>query len=218
MIRVLICDDQDFAREGLQLILETDPEITVVAAARDGAEAIEMVDTDPPDLVLMDLKMPGVNGIQATQVIRDKHPNVYVLVLTTYDGDAWVFDAIRSGASGYLLKDSPRDRLLTAIKETVQGKTHVDPGVAGKLLVQVARTSAVADTTIADSLSDREKDVLTLLAHGFTNMEIAQQLYLSEGTVKNYVSSVFAKLDVADRTQAALKALRYGLVSLNDLP
>jgi len=218
MIRVLICDDQDFAREGLQLILETDPEITVVAAARDGAEAIEMVDTDPPDLVLMDLKMPGVNGIQATQVIRDKHPNVYVLVLTTYDGDAWVFDAIRSGASGYLLKDSPRDRLLTAIKETVQGKTHVDPGVAGKLLAQVARTSAVADTTIADSLSDREKDVLTLLAHGFTNTEIAQQLYLSEGTVKNYVSSVFAKLDVADRTQAALKALRYGLVSLNDLP
>ncbi|MCC6616146.1 MAG: response regulator transcription factor [Anaerolineae bacterium] len=218
MIRVLICDDQDFAREGLQLILETDPDIRVVAAARDGAEAIEMVDTDPPDLVLMDLKMPGVNGIQATQVIRDKHPNVYVLVLTTYDGDAWVFDAIRSGASGYLLKDSPRDRLLTAIKETVQGKTHVDPGVAGKLLAQVARTSAVADTTIADSLSDREKDVLTLLAHGFTNTEIAQQLYLSEGTVKNYVSSIFTKLDVADRTQAALKALRYGLVNLNDLP
>ncbi|MCA9903696.1 MAG: response regulator transcription factor, partial [Anaerolineae bacterium] len=196
----------------------TDPDIAVVALARDGAEAIEMVNADPPDLVLMDLKMPGVNGIQATQVIRDNHPNVYVLVLTTYDGDAWVFDAIRSGASGYLLKDSPRERLLRAIKETVQGKTHIDPGVAGKLLAQVARTSVAADTTIADSLSDREKDVLTLLAHGLTNTEIAQQLFLSEGTVKNYVSSVFAKLDVADRTQAALKALRYGLVNLNDLP
>ena len=117
-----------------------------------------------------------------------------------------------------MLKDSPRERLLRAIKETVQGKTHIDPGVAGKLLAQVARTSVAADTTIADSLSDREKDVLTLLAHGLTNTEIAQQLFLSEGTVKNYVSSVFAKLDVADRTQAALKALRYGLVNLNDLP
>lgn len=218
MIRVLICDDQDFAREGLQLILETDPEITVVAAARDGAEAIEKVEALKPDLVLMDLKMPGVNGIQATQTIRDRHPEIYVLVLTTYDGDAWVFDAIRSGASGYLLKDSPRERLIAAIKETVQGKTHVDPAVAGKLLHQIARTSAAPDTGVVAALSDREKDVLRLLAHGFTNTEIAEQLFLSEGTVKDYVSAVLAKLDVADRTQAALKALRYGLVNLNDLP
>ncbi|QPC85224.1 response regulator transcription factor [Phototrophicus methaneseepsis] len=217
MVKVLICDDQDFAREGLQLILETDPELQVVGVAQDGADAIEKVDQLQPDLVLMDLKMPGINGIQATQAIHDKHPEIFVLVLTTYDGDAWVFDAIRSGASGYLLKDSPRDRLIAAIKETVQGKTHVDPGVAGKLLTHIAHTRVATDTTLAKSLSDREKDVLKLLAHGLTNTEIAQQLYLSEGTVKNYVSSLFTKLDVADRTQAAVKALRYGLVNLNDL-
>ena len=218
MIRVLICDDQDIAREGLQIILETDAEIEVVGAASDGAEAIEQVDKLLPDLVLMDLKMPGVNGIQATQAIKDKYPAIYVLVLTTYDGDAWVFDAVRAGASGYLLKDSPRSLLVTAIKDTVQGKTHIDPAVAGKLLTQIARSSVTPDTAIAEALSDREKDVLKRLARGFSNAEIAQQLFLSEGTVKNYVSAIFAKLDVADRTQAALKALRYGLVDLNDLP
>jgi two-component system, NarL family, response regulator LiaR len=218
MIRVLICDDQDIAREGLQLILETDPEIQVVAVASDGAEAIEKVDALQPDLVLMDLKMPGVNGIQATQTIKDKYPAIFVLVLTTYDGDAWVFDAVRAGASGYLLKDSPRHLLMAAIKETVHGKTYVDPSVAGKLLAQIARSSVTPDTTIVESLSEREQDVLKRLARGFTNAEIAQQLFLSEGTVKNYVSAIFSKLDVADRTQAAIKALRYGLVDLNDLP
>ncbi len=218
MIRVLICDDQDIAREGLQLILETGSEIEIVGAASDGADAIEKVEVLKPDLVLMDLKMPGVNGIQATQAIKDKHPAIYVLVLTTYDGDGWVFDAIRAGADGYLLKDSPRDLLIAAIKDTAQGKTHIDPAVAGKLLAQITRGSVTPDTTIAESLSDREKDVLKLLARGLTNTEIAQQLFLSEGTVKNYVSAIFAKLDVADRTQAALKALRFGLVNLNDLP
>ena len=218
MIRVLICDDQDIAREGLQLILETDPKIEVVATARDGAEAIELAAALQPDLVLMDLKMPGVNGIHATQTIKDKYPAIFVLVLTTYDGDAWVFDAIRAGASGYLLKDSPRALLLTAIKETVAGKTHVDPAIAGKLLAQIAHGSVTPDTTLAESLSEREQGVLKLLARGLTNAEIAQQLFLSEGTIKNYVSAVFAKLDVADRTQAALKALRFGLVDLSELP
>lgn len=218
MIRVLICDDQDIAREGLQLILETDPEIEVVGAARDGTEAIDKTQELIPDLVLMDLKMPGVNGILATQKIKDIQPATHVLVLTTYDNDSWVFDAIRAGASGYLLKDSPRDLLVAAIKGTVQGKTHVDPAIAGKLLSHITRSGVAPDTTIVDSLSDREKDVLKLLARGFTNAEIAGQLFLSEGTVKNYVSDVFAKLDVADRTQAALKALRFGLVDLNDLP
>lgn len=161
----------------------------------------------------MDLKMPGMNGIQATRAIREKLPGTRVLVLTTYDADEWVFDAIRSGAAGYMLKDTPRDRLIPAIKDTVAGKTHVDPVVAGKLFEHIAHEGInPPDSTLADELSDREREVLQLIANGFSNAEIAQQLHLSDGTVRNYVSSLFAKLGVSDRTQAAVLALRYGIV------
>lgn len=217
MIQVLICDDQDIVREGLQLILETDSEIQVIGLAQDGAEAVEQVETLQPNLVLMDLKMPGMNGVEATRIIRDKFPHIYVLVLTTLDTDTWVFDAIRSGASGYLLKDTPRQQLIAAVKDTVQGKVHVDPSVAGKLLTQLNKGAASPDTFIADELSERESEILKLVARGFTNTEIAAQLYLSEGTVRNYASSIFTKLGVTDRTQAAIKALRYGLVNLSEL-
>ena len=140
-----------------------------------------------------------------------------MLVLTTYDADEWVFDAIRGGASGYLLKDTPREELIAAVKGTAAGKTHVDPGVAGKLFTQIAQNTPEPDTSIGKSLSDREREVLRLVAPGLSNADIAQRLYLSEGTVKNYVSSIFAKLGVSDRTQAALIALRYGLVDLNEI-
>lgn len=212
MIRVLICDDQEVVREGLQVILNSAPDLEVVGLARDGAEALELLPQTSPDLVLMDLKMPGMNGIQATREIRNHYPQVRVLVLTTYDADEWVFDAIRSGAAGYLLKDTPGEELLAAIRGTVEGKTHVDPAVAGKLFTQVAQTPAGPETTIAVELSERERDVLSLLARGLTNTDIARQLHLSEGTVRNYVSAVFAKLGVSDRTQAAVIALRHGLV------
>ncbi len=138
MIRVLICDDQDLVCEGLRAILEASPEIQVVGVAHDGAEAVELVEKSPPDVVLMDLKMPIMNGLQATQAIRQKYPQVKVLVLTTYDADEWVFDAIRSGAAGYLLKNTPREALIKAIKDTVEGKTPVDSAVAGKLFSRVA--------------------------------------------------------------------------------
>jgi DNA-binding NarL/FixJ family response regulator len=140
-----------------------------------------------------------------------------VLVLTTYDADEWVFDAVRGGASGYLLKDTPREKLIEAIRDTAAGKTPVDPNVAGKLFAQVTQGTAPPDPSIAKDLSEREREVLGLLARGMTNTEIAKRLYLSEGTVRNYVSAVLAKLDVPDRTQAAVLALRYGLVSLTDL-
>src|SRR5512145_3237167 len=132
MIRVLICDDQAIVCDGLEAILSTDSEIEVVGLASNGAQVVELAQSIKPDLVLMDLKMPGMNGIQATQVIREQLPETRVLVLTTYDDDEWVFDAIRSGAAGYMLKDTPRDKLIPAIKDTVAGKTHVDPVVAGK--------------------------------------------------------------------------------------
>jgi DNA-binding NarL/FixJ family response regulator len=217
LIRVLICDDQAIVCDGLQAILSTAREIDIVGVAHDGAEAVEMVAETQPDLVLMDLKMPIMNGVRATRLIRQRHPQVHVLVLTTYDADEWVFDAIRVGAAGYLLKDTPRQRLIEAVKEVVSGRTPVDPAVAGKLFAQVARGAVPPQTSIADDLSEREREVLGLLSRGLTNAQIAQRLYLSEGTVRNYVSAILAKLDVTDRTQAALLALRYGLTSLSDL-
>ena len=217
MIRILICDDQAIVCEGLQAILSTAQDIEIVGTANDGAQAVEMIAVAQPDVILMDLKMPVMNGVQATRLIHERHPQVRMLVLTTYDADEWVFDAIRSGASGYLLKDTPRERLIEAIQDTAAGKTPVDPNVAGKLFAQVAQGTAPPDTTIAEDLSEREREVLGLLARGMTNTEIAKRLYLSEGTVRNYVSAILTKLDVPDRTQAAVLALRYGLVSLTDL-
>jgi DNA-binding NarL/FixJ family response regulator len=211
MIRVLICDDQAIVVDGLEAILSTDPEIEVVGLALDGAQGVELALKTQPDLVLMDLKMPGMNGNQATQAIRDQLLDTRVLVLTTYDADEWVFDAIRSGASGYILKDTPRNKLIPAIKDMVAGKTPVDPGVAGKLFSHIAQEGIrQPGSTFAEDLSERE--VLQMIANGFSNAEIAQALYLSDGTVRNYVSAVFGKLGVSDRTQAAVLALRYGLV------
>ncbi len=211
MIRLLICDDQVVVSEGLRAILGTVPEVEVVGIANDGQEALEQVEQLMPDLVLMDLKMPVMNGIQATRMIHDRYPEIKVLVLTTYDMDEWVFDAIRSGAAGYLLKDAPRETLIEAIKGTMEGGTHVDPKVAGKLFSHITQSAPAPDTTLINLLSDRELDVLRLLARGFTNAEIAGRLFLSEGTVRNYVSSIFGKLGVSDRTQAAVLAIRTGI-------
>jgi DNA-binding NarL/FixJ family response regulator len=211
MIKVMICDDQAVVREGLKAILSTSKELEVTGVAGDGAEIVEMVSKNPPDVVLMDLKMPEINGIQATRTIRDRFPQVKVLVLTTYDADEWVFDAIRSGAAGYLLKDTPRDGLIAAIEGTAAGKTHIDPAVAGKLFAQVSQSGPSPASLITEMLNEREVDVLRLLARGFTNADIAMRLSLSEGTVRNYVSSVLEKLGVADRTQAAILALRHGI-------
>ena len=160
----------------------------------------------------MDLKMPIMNGIHATKAIKENHPEVKVLVLTTYDADAWLFDAVRNGADGYLLKDTSREDLIQAISEVTAGKTPVDSKVAGKLFSQINRTGIPGDSTIGSKLSEREKEVLKLISHGRTNAEIAESLYLSEGTIRNYVSSILEKLDVKDRTQAAVLALRHGLV------
>jgi DNA-binding NarL/FixJ family response regulator len=162
----------------------------------------------------MDLKMPGMNGVHATRQIRKQYPDVFVLILTTYDDDEWLFDAIRSGASGYLLKDTPRSDLIDAIKGTIEGKTFVDPAVAGKLITDVAIRSTPQKTTLTDILTVRETEILVLIAKGYSNADIAQRLYLSEGTVKNYSSTIFSKLNVTDRTQAAILAYRYGLIDI----
>ena len=208
-MKIIICDDQAVVRDGLELLLKLEKDFEVVGTAADGAEALDLTHKKTPELVLMDLKMPGMNGIEATRQIKAHHPEVKVLVLTTYGEDEWVLDAIRSGAAGYLLKGTPRESLIAAIKGTAAGQTHVDPAVAGTLFNQVAQpNTSPADTSLSDLLSERELDVLRLLARGLSNAEIANRLYLSQGTVRNYVSSILAKLNVADRTQAAVLALR----------
>ena len=217
-IRLLICDDQAIVCEGLRAILAPIPQIEVVGVACDGADAIAQVGASQPDLVLMDLKMPKMNGIQATHVIRERFPNIRVLVLTTYDTDEWVIDAIRSGAAGYLLKETPQEELVRAIVDTASGLSHIDPHVAAKLLDHVSRQPGppYPDQKLISQLSDREREVLSLLATGLSNAEIAETLFLSDGTVKNYVSALFSKLGVADRTQAAILAIRSGLVGLEE--
>jgi len=217
-IEVIICDDQDIVREGLKTILEADNEIQVIATAEDGEDLFRKIESSgTPDLVLMDLKMPIINGIQATRMLRSRHQKTKVLVLTTYDDDQWVVDAIRAGASGYLLKDTPRIDLIDAVKGTVRGQTFVDPSIAGKVLAMAAGTMPRPVESSAPDIRPRERQILLLIARGLSNADIAAELYLSEGTIRNYASALFNRIGVTDRTQAAIAALRYGIISLDDI-
>ena len=210
-MKIIICDDQAIVRDGLSMLLKLDREIEIAGVAQDGLEAIELVEKEMPDLVLMDLKMPGLNGIEATRRIRARYPAVKILVLTTYDDDEWIFDAIRAGASGYLLKDTPHTEVVAAIKGTIAGGAYTDPVVTEKLLRAVADQQSQQATLITDQLTDRELDVLRVLARGLNNAAIAEVLHLSEGTVRNHSSAILAKLDLSDRTQAAVIAVKHGI-------
>lgn len=211
-IRLLICDDQMLVRDGLAMLFRLERDIEVVGLACDGVEALELTMQTAPDLVLMDLKMPRMNGVEATRRIRAAVPTTRVLVLTTYDDDSWVFEAIRCGAAGYILKDTPRDDLLKAVRGTVEGRSYIDPAVAGKLLGQVSGSVQQQPAAqIISKLTEREVAVLRQLVQGLNNAAIARQMQLSEGTVRNHVSAILSKLEVADRTQAVLLAVRHGL-------
>lgn len=210
-MKVIVCDDQAIVRDGLTMLLKLDPDIEVVATAEDGSVAVELVGRHKPDLVLMDLKMPVMNGVEATRRIKTTYPETKILVLTTYADEQWVFDAIRAGASGYLLKDTPREELIKAVKGTLAGKTYVDPSVAGKVVERISNQQSEPTSLITEKLSEREIEVLRLIARGLSNTDIADQLFLSEGTVRNHVSSILSKLEINDRTQAAVIAIRHGL-------
>lgn len=210
-MKILICDDQALVREGLEMLLNLDPDLDVVGTAENGKEAVEIAGKLMPDIVLMDLKMPVMNGIEATRAIRAAYPEIKVLVLTTYDHDEWLFDAIRAGASGYLLKDARREDIINAIKGTFESKTFIDPKVAGKVLKQAADRQIHIPSEITSKITKRELDVLRLIAKGFSNTDIARKLHLSEGTIRNHVSAIFTKLQVNDRTQAAILAIHHGL-------
>jgi len=210
-MKVIICDDQSIVRDGLEMLLKLEPDIEVVGTAEDGAVAVELVAQKKPDLVLTDIKMPIMNGTEATRLIKTRYPQVKVLVLTTYDDEEWVSAAIQAGASGYLLKDTPRDEIIRAIKGTVVGKAYVDPSVAGKILQQAFSRQTQPSSKITEKLTEREIEILCLLAKGLNNKDISDRLFLSEGTVRNHVSSILSKLGVSDRTQAAVIAIQHGL-------
>ncbi|MFK7801041.1 MAG: response regulator [Anaerolineae bacterium] len=227
MIKVLICDDQDIVRKGLNIILTHADGVEVVGLAENGKVACELAAELNPDVILMDLKMPILNGVQATAKIKaatSGKMSQRILVLTTYDADDWVFDAIRAGASGYLLKDTDGDEIVFAIRETAAGRVHLDSRIAGKVLqefrrLETAPPSAPKGREIdpnlkIDSLTDREQSILDQMSLGKTNGEIAATLFLAEGTVKNNVSQIIQKLHANTRTQAILTALRSGLVDL----
>jgi len=215
-IRVLVVDDQALFREALVALLAVQAGIDVVGEAANGQEAVEAVGRLRPDVVLMELRMPVLDGVGATRRLRVDHPGVRVLALTTFDGDAEVFPALRAGAVGYLLKDATTERLVEAVVAADRGESVLAPSVAAKLVARVATlpdpAPGPAPQPLVDPLTDRELEVLRHLAAGKSNREIAQAVFLTEGTVKNHVTSILAKLGARDRTQAALRASALGLL------
>ncbi len=208
-IRVLLADDQALFREGLRTLLSTRDDVEVVAEAANGAEAVELVEKVHPAVVLMDLRMPVMDGIQATAKIRDRWPDIPVLVLTTFDDDGNLFGALRAGAAGYLLKDVSSETLFTAIQAATRGESFLQSTVTGRVVAAFNRLMGpgpVRPEALVIALSPREREILALVATGASNKEVADRLCLAEGTVKNHVTNILAKLDVRDRTQAALRA------------
>jgi NarL family two-component system response regulator LiaR len=213
-IRVFVADDHPIVRRGIKDLLDTEAAIVVVGEASDGREAVQKVSELLPDLVLMDLVMPGMDGIEATRRIRESHPQVRVLVLTSFATDDKIFPAIKAGAQGYLMKDTGPAELLEAIQRVQRGEPTLHPAIAQKLLAEISGPSSQPPTP--DPLTERELEVLKLVARGLNNQEIAETLVISVATVYTHVSNILAKLHLASRTQAALYALREGLASLYD--
>jgi DNA-binding NarL/FixJ family response regulator len=211
-IRVLIVDDQALFREALRSLLSTRRELEVVGEATDGLEAVARVAQLKPHVVLMDMKMPRLDGVGAIRRLRAESPGTKVIVLTTFDDDALVFEGLRAGALGYLLKDASSERLLEAILAVARGESFLQPAVAAKVVAEFSRLPARPAGEGAVLLTEREREVVRLLARGASNKDIAVALVLAEGTVKNHVTNVLAKLGVSDRTQAALKARDLGLL------
>lgn len=215
-IRILLVDDQTMFRSGMRMLLSAQPEFEIAGEAADGEEALEKVAKLRPQVVLMDLRMPVLDGAAATRRIRDAFPETRVIVLTTFDEDEAIFDGLRSGAIGYLLKDAPTDKLYEAIRAAARGESFLQPSVAARVVAEFARLAekapAAGNQSLAEPLSARELEILRLLAGGATNREIAARLVLAEGTVKNHVTNILTKLGVADRTQAALRARDLGLL------
>jgi DNA-binding NarL/FixJ family response regulator len=215
-LRLLLVDDQAMFREGLRLTLSQQADFEIVGEAGDGIAALEAMRQTAPDVVLMDLRMPDLGGVEATRRIKAEAPEVKVVILTTFEQNEEVFSALRAGASGYLLKASPSEKLCEAIRLAARGETWLQPSVAAKLVAEFGRLTprppASQTGNLPEALSPREQEVLRCLADGMSNKEIGRKLTISEGTVKNHMSQVLGKLQVLDRTQAALRARDLGLL------
>jgi DNA-binding NarL/FixJ family response regulator len=209
MIKVLLVDDQSLIRQGLRALLELETDLEIVGEAENGEIAINLVKELQPDVLLMDIRMPIMDGVAATKTIQTRFPGTKVLVLTTFDDDEYVKAALQNGAMGYLLKDTPSEELAVAIRAVDKGYSQLSPGIVKKLLTQFPATTTDPVPSIPPSLAEltpREKEVLLLIANGASNREIAQTLYISEGTVKNHVTNILNRLNLRDRTQAAILA------------
>jgi DNA-binding NarL/FixJ family response regulator len=207
-IRILLVEDQTLMRQGLKTLLELEPSLKVVGEATDGQTGAKMALQERPDIILMDVQMPKLNGVEATAAICGAWPAAKVIILTTFDRDDYVFQGVRAGAVGYLLKDSPAAKLYETIQRVHSGEVFIQPEIASRALRATLRPGSEA----IEPLSDREKEVLVMLAQGIPNKEIADKLHLAEGTVKNHVSNILDKLQVQNRTQAANLARRRGLI------
>ncbi len=219
-VHVVLVDDQQLLRAGLRVLLEIEPGIQVAGEAANGAEALSLYESLQPDVMLMDVRMPVMDGVEATRRLRARWPDARVIILTTFDDDEYVFEALRAGALGYLLKDVSIEELVDAIRKVMAGGVLIEPSVAAKVVAELTRLSSGAlqpmqrpAGDLVEPLSEREREILALLAEGLTNREIAARLYLAEGTVRNYVTAILDKIGARDRTQAALRAKELGLLS-----
>ena len=218
MIRIMLVDDQEMVRVGFRMILEAESDLTIVGEAGDGAAAIELAARADADVVLMDVRMPKMDGIEACRMLRDRYPDTRVMMLTTFDLDDYVHAALRAGASGFMLKDAPAEQLVDAIRIVANGDALLAPSVTQALIDEIAR-QPVRDRASypgVDELTERELEVLKLMANGMSNSEIAQSLYLGEATIKTHVGRVLSKLGARDRVQAVVVAYESGVVTPGD--
>ncbi len=226
MIQVLLVDDQKLVRQGIRLLLEIEPDIRVIGQAADGREAIQLAEALHPEVILMDVRMPEMDGVTATRELSARYPEIGVIILTTFEDDEIVFEGLKAGARGYLLKDISSEEMAEAVRKVAAGEALIHPSITRKVLAEFTRLAGAAKTSPSapqppashelpsplEPLTARERDVLQALAKGLSNREIADQLVITEGTVKNHVSSLITKLEVRDRTQAVLKAQKLGLI------
>ncbi len=212
MIKVLIADDHKMFRQGLRLLFEMEPDIKIIGEARDGLEAHEMAEALQPDVILMDINMPVIDGVEATRRILKEQPDAGIIILTMFREDEHVFQAIKAGAHGYVLKDADSNEVTKAIRAVAAGESVLDTAMTGKVFNQFKLMSEMVEKNNAEGLTERELEILALIAQGSSNREIGDRLFLSEKTIKNYITSIFQKLQTNDRTQAAVYALQRGLI------
>lgn len=218
MIRVMLVDDQKLIRQGIRMLLSTETDIEVAGEAGDGHEALALIEKTHPQVILMDVRMPGMDGVAATREISARHPEIGIIILTTFDDEAYIFEGLRAGARGYLLKDISSEEMAAAVRVVAQGGALIQPSITRKVLSEFARLSGpptrpeTSAAALPEPLTEREIEVLHCIAQGLSNREIADRLVITEGTVKNHVSNLIGKLSVRDRTQALLKAKELGLI------